>query len=82
MENKKLKVIHLDATIEKNDGSFFEEDAVDRIMDAIIDAVEKENTGTGCGMHEYGENRMCQCCEEVTVCNNCLKEITCTYCAK
>jgi len=55
------------------------DEAIDRIMDALIDAVEKEKASLAGGIHVYGSNR--NCCEEgINTCRECLEEIVCTKC--
>lgn len=39
--------------------------AWDRILDAFIDAVEKENACAGGGMHPTGSNKYCDNCREI-----------------
>ncbi len=51
------------------------DEAWNRILDAFIDAVEKEEAGTCGGMHEYGSIHAC-CEEGVTVCQECFEDIT------
>lgn len=50
-------------------------EAWDRILDAFIDAVEKEKGGAGGGIHETGTNPMCQDCGPVKTCFECGKEL-------
>jgi len=38
--------------------------AWDRILDAFIEAVEKENACAGGGIHPTGTNKYCQLCQE------------------
>lgn len=49
-------------------------EAWDRILDAFIEAVEKEGASTGGGMHEHGSIRAC-CEEGATVCQECLEDM-------
>jgi len=48
--------------------------AWDRILDAFIGAVEKENANPSGEMHEYGSVHAC-CGEGVDICQGCLKNI-------
>lgn len=41
-----------------------DEGAWERILDAFIVAVERENAGAGGGMHLTGTNRFCTDCED------------------
>lgn len=36
----------------------------DRVLDALIDAVERENVGAGGGMHPLGSNKYCEDCRD------------------
>lgn len=38
--------------------------AWDRVLDAFIDAVEKENAVTGGGLHPIGTNKYCEDCND------------------
>jgi len=39
-------------------------EAWDRVMDAFITAVEKENAAAGGGMHPLGSNKQCEDCND------------------
>lgn len=39
-------------------------DAWDRILDAFIDAVEKEGACAGGGLHQTGTNKFCDMCRD------------------
>lgn len=72
MENNE-HLVHFDHII------VFKEDPEDeawyRILDAFLEAVEKEGASAGGGMHEYGSVHTC-CEEGVTICQECLEDIT------
>ena len=39
-------------------------DAWDRILDAFLEAVEKEGGGAGGGIHRTGTNKFCDICQD------------------
>jgi len=78
---KKSKEIlfHLDVAIQPSKRKPLDDAALERIMDALVLAVEKEKACMGGGMHELGALRTC-CTEGINVCRECLEEIICKKC--
>ena len=79
MKKSKEILFHLDAVIQPNKRKPFDEGATERILDALILAVEKEKAVMAGGIHELGTLRTC-CTEGINVCRECLEEITCKKC--
>ena len=69
----KEHLIHFDHVIQFRDEP--DEEALHRILDAFIDAIEAEGAFCGGGMHELGTVHTC-CEEGVTVCQECLEDMS------
>jgi len=50
-------------------------EAWNRLIDAFIDAVEKEGGSAAGGVHQTGTNPMCQDCGPIDLCFECRKKL-------
>ncbi len=72
MENREY-LIHFDHVLQFDEEP--DEEAWYRILDSFIDIVAKEGGSASGGMHELGTIHTC-CKEGVTVCQECLEDIS------